>query len=226
MNRAYNTMRTTATALCAVLLCAVPLHADRFAQDPHDHDFAPLKEAEIAPADFTFPAPEAGKTLNLSEAVRGQKLVLLTYFAAWCHNSNFDVQTVKALHDKYRHKGLAVIGVCEYSSMDELRDFVRQHKTEYPVCLESDDQLKDRTVTTHYKMRMQAGDKDRKWGTPLTLIFRAEALNAAKDANDSATPTVSARVVAGEMNKSEVEDFIRQQLSDKKKHAPVQYRER
>ncbi|HWQ36423.1 MAG TPA: TlpA disulfide reductase family protein [Blastocatellia bacterium] len=210
-------MRTTPAALCAVLLCAWPLHADRFAQELSDHDFASLREAEIELADFIFPALEEGRTLNLREAVRGQKLVLLTYFAAWCHNSNFDVQTVRSLHEKYRKKGLAVIGVCEYSSRDELRDFVSRHKTEYPVCLESDDQLRDRTVTTHYKMRMQAGDKDRKWGTPLTLLFRAEALNASKDAHNSAAPTISARVVAGEMNKAEVEDFIRQQLSDKQK---------
>lgn len=217
MNSLGKTLRTTAAALCVVLLCALPLHADRFAQDLNDHDFASLREAEIELADFTFPALEEGRTLNLREAVRGQKLVLLTYFAAWCHNSNFDVQTVRSLHEKYRKKGLAVIGVCEYSSKDELRDFVSQHKTEYPVCLESDDQLKDRTVTTHYKMRMQAGDKDRKWGTPLTLLFRAEALNASKDANNSIAPTINARVVAGEMNKAEVEDFIRQQLSGKQK---------
>jgi peroxiredoxin len=217
MNRTGKTLCTTAAALCTVLLCVLPLHADRFGQEQHDHDSASLKEAEIELADFTFPALEEGRTLNLREAVRGQKLVLLTYFAAWCHNSNFDVQTVKSLHEKYRKKGLAVIGVCEYSSSDELRDFVSQHKTEYPVCLESDDQLKDRSVTTHYKMRMQAGDKDRKWGTPLTLLFRAEALNTLKDTNDSAAQTISARVVAGEMNKAEVEDFIRQQLSGKQK---------
>jgi peroxiredoxin len=217
MNTEVTAWRISVAAFCVALTLVWPLRAELNSQDRHDHEFAPLRDVKIGMTDFTFPTLEEGQSLNLREAVRGKKMVLLTYFAAWCHNSNFDVNTIKALHHKFGKKGLAVISVCEYSSKDELRAFIARHKPEYPTCLESDDQLTDRATTTHFKYRTEAGDRERKWGTPLTLIFRADELNDPSDSKSNGKPLINARAAFGEMIRNEAEDFIKQQLSDKKK---------
>ena len=83
------------------------------AQDDRGHYYVPLREVEMEIKDFNF-ATLDGKTVNLRDAVKGKKLVLVHYFAAWCHNSKFDVKTMKELYEKYKDKGFTVIGVCEY----------------------------------------------------------------------------------------------------------------
>src|SRR5262249_17350273 len=62
------------------------------AAEEDSHQYAHLREAQVEIKDFSFPAADDGK-INLREMARGKKLVLIHYFAAWCHNSNFDVAT-------------------------------------------------------------------------------------------------------------------------------------
>src|SRR5689334_25427593 len=93
------------------------------AQNDRDHYYVPLREVEMDIKDFNF-ATLDGKTIKLSDAVKGKKLVLVHYFAAWCHNSNYDVVTMKELYEKYKDRGFLVIGVCEYSRPEELREFI------------------------------------------------------------------------------------------------------
>ncbi len=203
-------MKTRLRTICLPLLIALATVV--FAQDgnkskgDHDHYYVPLREAELEIKDFTFPTLEDGK-INLRESARGKKLVLVHYFAAWCHNSNFDVATMKEIYDKYRDQGLLVIGVCEYSSRDELRKFIEKHKPAYPICIEGDGKNKDRAGTTHYAYRKQVDDQ-RVWGTPLNILISAEDVQ-----KDGEVVTKRVRVAPGEVIKTELEDFIRQHLN-------------
>ena len=144
--------------------------------EAHAHDYAELREVVLPIRDFTFKTL-ADAPVNLRATGQGQKLVLVHFFAAWCHSSNYDVETINELYRKYKDQGLAVIGVCEYSKPDELREFIQKHQPEYPIVLESK-RTKDRTNTLHYAYRQALEDK-RSWGTPLNLFlpvadFRAE----------------------------------------------------
>ena len=199
MRRARSTTRWLAAAL---LTFGGPLLPPRPAGAEVEHQYAPLREAKLDFKDFSFPTLE-GATLNLREQARGSRLVLVTYFAAWCHNSNYDAATINDLYAKYRERGLAVVGVCEYSDRDELRKFVEQHQPAYPICLEGGSEAKGRTATAHYRYRRQAGDK-RKWGTPFNVFVRAAEFEARGE-----TLAKRVRVAAGELVKSEAEEFIR-----------------
>ncbi len=134
---------------------------------------------------------------------------MVHYFAAWCHNSNFDVTTMKELYEKYKDQGFLVIGVCEYSNEAELRGFIEKHKPAYPICVEGDGKMKNRTGTTHYKYRSQLDD-NRHWGTPLNILIAAE--DAQKKGEVVAKRV---RVAAGEVIKSEFEELIGQKLTGK-----------
>jgi hypothetical protein len=172
------------------------------------HHYVPLREVEMEIRDFTFPTLEDSR-VNLRESARGKKLVLVHYFAAWCRNSNFDVKTMTEIYDKYRDRGLLVIGVCEYSSRDELRAFIEKHKPPYPICIEGDGRKKDRTGTTHYAYRSQVDDQ-RSWGTPLNVLISTDEIQREGD-----FVARHVRVAPGEVIKTELEELIREKLSRK-----------
>lgn len=181
-------------------------------EDSQNHYYVPMREVEMEIKDFDF-ATLDGKTIKLNKTVKGKKLVLVHYFAAWCHNSNFDVKTMMELHERYKDQGFTVIGVCEYSSSEELRDFIEKHKPTYPICMEGDGKTKDRTGTTHYAYRKQMDDS-RLWGTPLNILLTAEDIRAEAKGKFGLL-SKHARVAAGEVIKSELEELIREKLSQK-----------
>ena len=169
-----------------------------------DHKTVPFREVKLELKDFSFQTLE-GKTINLREATRSGKAVLVTYFAAWCDNSAHDFETIKSLEAKYRKKGLRVIGVCEYSSRREVQEYLEQHKPEYPVCIEGDDQTKKET-TTHFSYRTQCGD-ERKWGTPFTLLLRSKDITSAGE-----IVATELRAATGELIRNDAEKTIHQCL--------------
>ncbi len=177
-------------------------------QEEQEHHYAQLREVEIQLKDFYFDTLDGGK-IRLSEAAHGPKLVLIHYFAAWCHNSNYDVLTINELYRKYRDQGLAVIGVCEYSSAGELREFIEEHKPEYPICLETEGRNINRKRTTHYAYRKLVDD-ERAWGTPLNILLSAEEIDPLGE-----IVARHARIAAGELIKTEIEDLIREKLLKK-----------
>ncbi len=187
----------------ALMVLLVPSGVLRATRADADHQYAPLREVQLSFKDFSFPTLE-GTVLNLREQARGSSVVIVSFFAAWCHNSNYDVKTLNELYFKYRDQGLAIIGVCEYSSADELRDFIAKHQPAYPICFEGDHQTRQRD-TTHFYYRQKVGDKKRKWGTPLNIVIRAEDRLEQGD-------TVAKRVLVatGELIKKEVEELIQQ----------------
>lgn len=199
-------MKTRLRTICCLLAVTVSV----VAQENRGHYYVPLREAALEIKDFTFPTLDGGK-LNLRQAAQGQRLVLVHYFATWCHNSNYDVATMTKLYDKYRAQGLLVIGVCEYSTRDELRRFIEKHKPTYPICIEGDEKKKDRTGTTHYAYRQQVDDK-RVWGTPLNVLIAAEDMQQQGD-------VIAKRVhiAPGEVIKKDLEDWLEEKLSPRQR---------
>lgn len=198
-------MKRALITISLFFVLGLGLSANANAQDDLGHYYVPLRDVQMDIQDFSFPTPD-GKTIKLSEAVKGKKLVLVHYFAAWCHNSNFDVKTMKELYEKYKDQGFLVIGVCEYSNELELRGFIERHEPTYPICVEGDGKMKDRTGTTHYAYRNQLDD-NRHWGTPLNILIAAEDVQKKGD-----VIAKHVRIAPGEVIKSEFEQLIQEKL--------------
>lgn len=198
-------MKNTLKTFCLFCVVVIAATLTASAQDKHEHYYVPLRNVEVEIRDFSFNTLE-GKTIKLSEAVKGKKLVLIHYFAAWCHNSNFDVKTMKELYEKYKGQGFTVIGVCEYSNETELRGFIERHQPDYPICIEGNGKFKDRTGTTHYTYRSKLDD-NRHWGTPLNVLISAEDIQKKGD-----IIARRARIAPGEVIKSEFEELIQEKL--------------
>lgn len=168
------------------------------------HDYASLRNVSFPLEDFEVRTPE-GKKIRVSELLKDGKIVLLHFFATFCHNSNYDVVTVNELYRTYREAGLTVVGISEYADEKELAKFVARHQPLYPLVME---QETGRKKTRHYRYRTLAGD-DRKWGTPFNVVIDGREV-------DSRGGTIARRmyVATGELVRGEVESLIRRRLSE------------
>ena len=88
-------------------------------------------EHPLAP-DFSLP-DLSGHSLTLS-SYRG-KVVLLDFWATWCVPCREEIPHLVELQDKYRDRGLQIIGVSMDDGPEPVRDFYRQFKMNYPVVM-------------------------------------------------------------------------------------------
>lgn len=191
--------------LTFILLAAPSGKAQKALKDELDHKLITFQKKLLTYKTFTLPTSVEGQTINLREHVKGKKLVLVTYFAAWCENSNHDYETIQHLLKKFGDNGLSVVGVCNYSEPKEVKEFITRHQPLYPIGLESSDD-KQRENTTHYRYRKLCGD-ERKWGTPFTLLIEAKNIKA-----DGEMLAEEVWAANGELDRKEAEKLIKQLL--------------
>ena len=168
---------------------------------------ASIVEHQLDFFSFTYETVD-GPMFNLRDYVQGKRLVIVEYLAGWCPNSNRNGHIIQRLWTRYRERGLGVVGVAEYSSVNELRIHIGRIGIDYPIVIEtrSRDQRKG---SLHYKYRRAAGD-NRKWGTPFYVIIEARDIAPA-----AATGPLARRVytVSGEIVEDEAEEFIKRSLA-------------
>ncbi len=191
--------------LTFLLFAASASKAQKALKDELDHKLVTFQKNPLTYKNFTLPTAVDGKQLDLREYTKGKKLVLVTYFAAWCENSNHDYETIQHLLKKFGDKGLGIVGVCNYSEVKEVKEFISKHQPLYPIGIESSDD-NQRENTTHYKYRKLCGD-ERKWGTPFTLLMEAKNIKA--EGEIFATEVLAAN---GELDKKETEKLIKELL--------------
>lgn len=173
------------------------------------HEYAPLQEQELKYKDWTYRSLRGDSQVNLRQFTQGKKLVLVVYFAAWCHNWKNQAPFVQKIYDKYRAQGLDVVAVAEYESIELTQKYFDEKKFTFPVVFESLT-LGDREKTPHYDYRKKTGDT-RKWGSPWNIFL--EPANMLK--KDGDTLVKKAFVVNGELIEDEVDKFIREKLGVK-----------
>lgn len=162
-------------------------------------------EKELEYTNWTFKNLNGDDSTELRALIAGKKLVMVVYFAAWCHNWRHEAPFVQSMFEKYRKDGFAVIGVAEYETVERTRDNIKSLGITFPVVYESTT-LADRLTTTHYRYRTQTGDT-RKWGSPWHLFIHHSTVEP-----NGSILLRKAFVVNGELIESEVEPFIREKL--------------
>ncbi len=168
------------------------------------HEYADLTEKKINYKDWTYKDVFTDKEVNLREFAKDKKLVMIFYFAPWCHSSNYQMPITQKLYDKYKDQGFGVIGVSLYAEIYKTRKRLRDKKVNFPVVVETTSKF--RKKTPHYKYRKKTGD-DRKWGTPYNVFLIPNELKKKGD-----TLTKKTVVVNGEIREAEAEKFIREKL--------------
>jgi thiol-disulfide isomerase/thioredoxin len=169
------------------------------------HEYSPLVEKTVNYKNWTLNDIKENKPLDLRAAVQGKKLVMVVYFAPWCGNWRNEAPVAARLYEKYKDQGFAVIGVTEYGSRDEVKNFFGPTGAPYPVVSESETR-EDREKTSHYGYRQLTGDT-RKWGSPYNVFLEPSLLKKTGD-----VLAEKAWVVNGELIEEDVDKFISDHL--------------
>lgn len=170
------------------------------------HEYSPLVEKTVNYKAWTLNDLASNKPVSLRSLMQGKKLVMVLYFAPWCPNWRNEAPVAAALYDKYKSQGFAIIGVSEYGSRDDVKNFFGPNGPPYPVVSESESR-EDRDKTPHYAYRQLTGDT-RKWGSPWNIFLDPAKCNASGE-----VLAEKAWVVNGELIEADVDKFIHDRVA-------------
>ena len=165
------------------------------------HEYSPLTEQTVNYKNWTLPNLTSDQQEDLRKLVAGKKLVMVVYFAPWCGNWRNEAPIALKLYEKYKAQGFQVVGVSEYATRDDVKNFFGKDGPPYPIVTESESR-EDKQKTPHYQYRQLTGDK-RNWGSPWNIFLEPAKLAASGD-----VLTEKAWVVNGELIEDEVDKFI------------------
>jgi cytochrome c biogenesis protein CcmG/thiol:disulfide interchange protein DsbE len=118
-------MKRFVLAATLMAACSIPLAA-----------LAVPRPGQPAPP-FSLPTVD-GKTLTLA-SLRG-KPVYLNFYATWCAPCNEEAPTIGELSEKYRPRGLTVLGVNELEDPQKAKEFLTKHHLAYGAVVDADGQ--------------------------------------------------------------------------------------
>ncbi len=123
----------------------------------------PLSVGDIAPE---FEAKQLdGSTFRLAD-YRGEKAILIDFWATWCGPCIDEIPKIKSIAETYRDQGLEVVGVSLDRDEQALRDFVKQENLSYVQVFEKE---KTQTISKSYGV----------WGIPsVFLVDKNGVINA------------------------------------------------
>jgi len=165
------------------------------------HEYSPLVEKTVNYKNWSLPNIKTAIDEDLRKLIAGKKLVMIVYFAPWCGNWRNEAPIAAKLYEKYKGQGFEVIGIGEYASFDDVRNFFGESGPPYPVVVESASR-EDKDKTLHYGYRQLTGDT-RKWGSPWNIFLEPAKVNAKGE-----VLAEKAWVVNGELIEDEVDKFI------------------
>lgn len=190
-----------------LLLLYLALVLSPFAANAQEsHEYSPLAEKTVNYKNWTLPNVKTDKSDELRSLMAGKKLVMIVYFAPWCGNWRYEAPIAAKLYEKYKDQGFQVIGVSEYASRDDVKEFFGEAGPPYPVVTESEAR-EDKQKTSHYSYRQLTGDT-RTWGSPWNIFLEPTKLSA-----NGEVLTEKAWVVNGELIEDEVDKFISSKIS-------------
>jgi thiol-disulfide isomerase/thioredoxin len=170
------------------------------------HEYSPLVEKTVNYKNWSLPDLVTNKPADLRSLMTDKKLVMVVYFAPWCGNWHNEAPLAAKLYEKYKDQGFQVIGVSEYGSRDEVKNFFGAAGSPFPIVTESE--ARDaKQKTPHYGYRQLTGDT-RNWGSPWNIFLEPAKTNASGD-----VLTEKAWVVNGELIEDEVDKFIASHLN-------------
>ena len=189
-----------------ILILSILFTATMVSSAQDGHEYSPLVEKTVNYKNWTLNDLASNKPTTLRSLMAGKKLVMVLYFAPWCPNWKNEAPVAAGLYDKYKSQGFEIIGVSEYGTRDDVKNYFGPKGPPYPVVTESESR-EDRDKTAHFGYRQLTGDT-RKWGSPWNIFLDPAKCNSTGD-----VLTEKAWVVNGELIEADVDKFIHDRLA-------------
>ena len=118
-------------AAAALGLAAVTINgAGGAARSPGE--FSGECDPNAKPANLNFTLKDlGGRDVKLS-SYKG-KVILLNFWATWCGPCKIEIPWFNEFHQKYKDRGLVVLGISADDTVEQLKPFVAEYKMSYPV---------------------------------------------------------------------------------------------
>lgn len=120
----------------------------------------------------------SGDSVRLSEYVAQGQYVLLDFWASWCGPCRKELKNLKKVYEKYRGKGLAIIGVSVWDELEEHRKAVAAEGISWPQIFTA----KDSDATEKYGIM----------GIPQIMLVGPDGVIVARDLRDAAIEEIIA----------------------------------
>ncbi|HJU42483.1 MAG TPA: TlpA disulfide reductase family protein [Vicinamibacterales bacterium] len=99
--------------------------------------------ANAKPANFDFTIKDVDGN-NVSLSTYKGKVVLLNFWATWCGPCKAEIPGFVRLQEKYRDKGLVIVGYSVDDTAEKAKAYAAQYKMNYPILLgEGKEDLQD-----------------------------------------------------------------------------------
>ncbi|KAA0226453.1 MAG: Thiol-disulfide oxidoreductase ResA [Fimbriimonadales bacterium] len=99
---------------------------------PPVQDQQPLSAGEAVP-NYTFLEANSGKNFELHSLKGKAKLLLLDFFASWCGPCQKVIPELIEMNNKYKSKGLMVVGINVSDTWDDMRKNMEEKGINYLV---------------------------------------------------------------------------------------------
>ena len=100
----------------------------------------PAEIGQPAP-EFTLPDQDGN---NVSLSIYKGKVVLLNFWATWCGPCKAEIPGFVRLQEKYRDKGLVIVGYSVDDTAEKAKAYAAEYKMNYPILLgEGKEDLQD-----------------------------------------------------------------------------------
>ena len=128
---------------------------EAFSQEAKDSRYGRMVRDELYPAgkegskvpDFTVTDAE-GKVITLAELCKGQKYVLIDFWASWCNPCRKEIPNLKKVYAEYAAKGFQIISISIDKKKADWEKALKEEQLVWPNFLDNGD------VAATYKVKM------------------------------------------------------------------------